>query len=56
MKSNFHTPLIDDPKYARKVTELKADLRRLMAETGALPDKMPLYLGIKAELPDEKIR
>ncbi len=48
--------LIDDPKYARKVKEFKADLRRLMAEAGALPDKMPLYLGIIAELPDEKIR
>ena len=48
--------LIDDPKYAPKVTELKAELRRLMAQTGALPDKMPLYLGIKTELPDEKIR
>ncbi|MHC4691539.1 MAG: sulfatase/phosphatase domain-containing protein, partial [Planctomycetota bacterium] len=48
--------LIDNPKYARKVKELKAELRRLMAEAGALPDKMPLYMGIKAELPDEKIR
>jgi N-acetylglucosamine-6-sulfatase len=48
--------LIDETKYARKVAELKAELSRLMAETGALPDKMPLYLGIKAELPDEKIR
>jgi len=48
--------LIDDPKYAPKVTELKAELLRLMAQTRALPDKMPLYLGIKTELPDEKIR
>ena len=48
--------LIDNPKYAAKVTELKAELHRLMAETGALPDKMPLYMGIKTELPDEKIR
>ena len=48
--------LIDDPKYAPKVTELKAELLRLMAQTGALPDEMPLYLGIKTELPDEKIR
>ena len=48
--------LIDEPKYADKVRELKAELHRLMAQTGALPDKMPLYLGIKAELPDEKIR
>ncbi len=48
--------LIDEPKYADKVRELKAELHRLMAQTGALPDKMPLYLGIKTELPDEKIR
>jgi arylsulfatase A-like enzyme len=48
--------LINEPKYADKVRELRAELHRLMAQTGALPDKMPLYLGIKAELPDEKIR
>ena len=48
--------LINDPKYSYKVRELKAELLRLMAQTGALPDKMPLYLGIKTELPDEKIR
>jgi hypothetical protein len=48
--------LIDEPKYADKVRQLKAELQRLMAQTGALPDKMPLYLGIKTELPDEKIR
>jgi hypothetical protein len=48
--------LIDDRRYAGKVEELKAELQRLMKNTGALPDKMPLYEGIKAELPDEEIR
>jgi len=48
--------LIDDARYAGKVAELKAELGRLMASTGALPDKMPLYEGIKTELPDEEIR
>jgi len=48
--------LIDDPKYAAKVAELKAELKRLMQETGALPDKMPLDEGVKTELPEESIR
>ncbi len=48
--------LIDDARYAAKVSELQAELIRLMAQAGALPDTMPLYEGIKAELPDEKIR
>ena len=29
---------------------------RLIAEIGAVPDKMPRDEGIKGELPDEKIR
>lgn len=48
--------LIDDERYSGKIKELKTELHRLMQETGALPDKMPLYEGIKTELPDEKIR
>jgi len=48
--------LIDDPRYTGKVKDLQGELRRLMAQAGALPDKMPLYEGIKTELPDEKIR
>ncbi|MBL7154760.1 MAG: sulfatase [Phycisphaerae bacterium] len=48
--------LIDDKRYAGKVKEFRAELRRLMRKTGALPDKMPLYEGIKTALPDEKIR
>lgn len=48
--------LIDDPRYADKVAELKAELERLLVETGAVPDKMPLDEGVKKELPDESIR
>ena len=48
--------LIDDPKYAKKRDELKAELAKLMKTTGALPDKMPLDEGIKSALPEESIR
>jgi N-acetylglucosamine-6-sulfatase len=48
--------LIDDPAYADKVAELKAELQRLMEETDALPDEMPLDEGVKSELPEESIR
>jgi N-acetylglucosamine-6-sulfatase len=50
--------LITDPQYARTVTELQAEMARLMRETGLTPetDKMPLDAGIKKELPDQKIR
>jgi N-acetylglucosamine-6-sulfatase len=60
----FHLPsdpdeahnLIDDPRHADKVAELDAELQRLLQETGAVPDKMPLDEGVKKELPDAKIR
>ena len=48
--------LVDDPRYAGKVVELSRELDRLLAETGALPDQMPLDEGVKQELPDQKIR
>ena len=48
--------LIDDPACAEKVKELQRELHRLMAETGALPDRMPLDEGVKTELPEESIR
>ncbi|MBE0535100.1 MAG: sulfatase [Phycisphaerae bacterium] len=50
--------LIANPKYAPVVKELKAELARLMKQTGLTPktDKMPLDQGVKAELPDESIR
>lgn len=50
--------LINDPKLASTVTELKAALAKLMLSTGldAQTDKMPLDEGVKSELPDAKIR
>gem|GEM_PF-1757429 len=48
--------LINDPKQKDLVTTLRKELDRLIAESGAVPDKMPLDEGIKGELPDEKIR
>lgn len=50
--------LINDPRHQAKAAELKAELLRLMAETGLTPetDKMPLDEGIKTALPDQKIR
>jgi N-acetylglucosamine-6-sulfatase len=48
--------LIYDPRYVNVVTELQAELERLLEQTGAVPDRMPLDEGIKAELPDLKIR
>jgi len=48
--------LIDEPTYTAKVVGLKAELKRLMEETGALPDKMPIDEGVKSELPEESIR
>ena len=48
--------LIDDPAYAGKLAELKAELERLMKECGALPDQMPLDEGIKTALPEKAIR
>jgi len=50
--------LINVPEFSGKIPELKAELTRLMAETGLTPenDKMPIDEGIKKELPDQKIR
>lgn len=48
--------LIDDPSQAGTVRELRKTLDKLMAETDALPDRMPLDEGIKTELPEESIR
>jgi len=31
-------------------------LARLLRQTGAVPDKMPLDQGVKTELPEESIR
>ncbi len=48
--------LIAKPEHAAKVTELQAELTRVMAEVGITDDKMPLDEGIKQQLPDQKIR
>lgn len=48
--------LIDDPRYAGKLAELKAELDRLMRQAGALPDKMPIDEGVKDVLPEKSIR
>jgi N-acetylglucosamine-6-sulfatase len=48
--------LIADPSCAPVLGTLQAELDRLMAATGALPDRMPLDEGVKKELPDAKFR
>jgi N-acetylglucosamine-6-sulfatase len=48
--------LIDDPAQADRVRSLRAELARLMKEAGVEKDTMPLDEGIKAGLPDQKIR
>jgi len=48
--------LIDDPRHAATLAELKAELARQLAQTGAVPDKMPLDEGVKDVLPDKSIR
>lgn len=45
-----------DPAHAAVLRELQAELERLLAATGAHPDRMPLDEGIRKELPDPKIR
>ena len=48
--------LIEDPASAPRRAELETTLRRLQAETGGLPDRMPIDQGIQVRLPDAKIR
>jgi N-acetylglucosamine-6-sulfatase len=50
--------LVNEPRYADKIAELKAELAQRMAEAGLTEatDKMPLDAGIGKELPDQKIR
>jgi hypothetical protein len=48
--------LAADPAHVSQVATLAAELERLMAEAGALPDHPPAYEGIKTELPDAKVR
>jgi N-acetylglucosamine-6-sulfatase len=50
--------LAQQPEFAPKIKELRAELERLMSATGLNREKdsMPLDEGIKAALPDAKIR
>jgi len=48
--------LIDDPASRDVVQKLRKELHRLMEQTGALPDKMPLDEGVKQKLPEKSIR
>lgn len=48
--------LIGSPHAKAVVARLKKEMKRLMKEADALPDKMPLDEGIKSELPAKEIR
>jgi len=48
--------LIADPKYDAVVKQLQMQLDRLLRETDALPDRMPIDEGVKTELPEKSIR
>ncbi|WDE99007.1 sulfatase [Lentisphaera profundi] len=48
--------LAKDPQYASIKKKLVAELAKTLKATGAKPDKMPLDMGIKSELPEESIR
>jgi arylsulfatase A-like enzyme len=47
---------IDDPACAEVISTLQQELERHLRETGAVPDRMPRDQGIRAELPDARIR
>ena len=53
---NEFTNLIHDPDRAGLVAQLRADLDRLMRESGIETDAMPIDEGIGQELPDKAIR
>jgi arylsulfatase A-like enzyme len=50
--------LIDDPKYATVLEQMRSELAKSMQQVGLTTesDKMPLDEGIKTDLPDAKIR
>lgn len=48
--------LIHDSRYADVVKKLQKELKRLLKDTGALPDQMPIDEGVKTELPEKSIR
>jgi arylsulfatase A-like enzyme len=48
--------LVDDPRHAAKLAELRTTLARLTRELGMVPEVMPIDEGVKQTLPDQKIR
>lgn len=48
--------LINDRRYTRQLAQLRKDLAKLLRETGAEPDKMPLHEVVKSYLPEKSIR
>ncbi|MBL8177385.1 MAG: hypothetical protein JNK48_22100, partial [Bryobacterales bacterium] len=48
--------LIDDQGSAQMLTGLRAELARLLVETGAVPDKMPANPQLRMEMPEQSIR
>jgi N-acetylglucosamine-6-sulfatase len=48
--------LIDDPASQAKLAELRAELERLLKESGASPDAMPENPQLRFEMPDKSIR
>jgi N-acetylglucosamine-6-sulfatase len=48
--------LVGDPALAPVVKRMQAELARLLEETGAAPDVVPVDEGVKKTLPDAKIR
>ena len=48
--------LIADPASQEKLAELKAELRRLQQESGAIPDQMPVNPQLSFEMPEASIR
>lgn len=48
--------LIQAPEAQPKLAELRTELARLLHDTGADPDQMPVNPQLRFELPDEKIR
>lgn len=48
--------LINDPRHSRQLKHLQTELAKLLKQTGAEPDKMPLDEGVKSYLPEKSIR
>ncbi len=48
--------LVADPAAAATLKDMRSALARLLIQTGAEPDSMPLDRGIKVELPEASIR